>query len=81
MPFVYVLRSPKSGRYYIGCADDVGRRLGQHNAGMSKTTRNSRPWRLVHTEAFDTLAKARRREAQIKSWKNTSYMERVLGLG
>jgi putative endonuclease len=78
--FVYVLQSEETGRYYIGCSKDVACRLAQHNVGMSKATRELRPWQLVHTEAYQTLAEARRREAQIKSWKNPEYMRRALGL-
>ena len=80
MSFLYILESEKSSRYYIGVTNDVQKRLAQHNAGMSKSTRAWRPWRLVHTERYETLGEARRREAQIKSWKNRNYMEQVLGL-
>ena len=80
MFFVYILRSGKGVRYYIGCTKDVARRLAQHNAGMTQATRNLRPWLLVHTEEYQTLVAARRREAHIKSWKSPEYMRRALGL-
>ena len=80
MFFVYVLHSKKRDRYYIDSTKDIAQRLAQHNAGMTKTTRTLRPWRLVYTEVFETLPEARAREAQIKAWKNRSYMEKVLGL-
>ena len=78
--FVYVLRSEKRDRYYIGSTQDVAQRLAQHNAGMMKGTRGLRPWRLVHAEAWETRAQARQREGQIKSWKNRAYLEKTLGL-
>ncbi len=78
--FVYILQSKETYRYYIGSTKDIQRRLFQHNAGMMKSTRGLRPWRLVHSETFDTLAQARRRETQIKAWKNPRYMEKALGL-
>ena len=31
--WVYVLESEATGRYYIGSAEDVHFRLGEHNAG------------------------------------------------
>ena len=80
MFFVYILRSQKNGRYYIGSAKDLNQRLEQHNSGATKSTRNSRPWQLVHTEGYETLIKARNRESQIKSWKNRAYMADMLGL-
>ncbi len=78
--FVYVLQSGAAGRYYTGSTKDVGHRLEQHNDGMMKATRPYRPWRLVHTEAFETLVDARRREREIKSWKSRGRMQAQLGL-
>jgi putative endonuclease len=78
--FVYLLRSEKTGRYYLGCTKDVACRLAQHNSGMSKAIRNLRPWLLVYTGEYQTRTEARRRESQIKSWKNPEYMRRALGL-
>ena len=80
MSSVYVIRSLKNGRYYVGSSMDVEERLRQHNAGMTKSTRAWRPWHLVYKEDHDTLSGARKRESQIKSWRNVSYMEEVLGL-
>jgi len=78
--FVYVLRSQKNGRYYVGCTQDVTRRVAQHDAGMTKSTKAGRPWRLVHAECHPTLSLARRRESQIKSWKNPEYLRTALKL-
>ncbi|MCZ6867696.1 MAG: GIY-YIG nuclease family protein [Chloroflexi bacterium] len=77
---VYILQSQRIGRYYIGRTKDVAQRLQQHNLGMTKSTRNFRPWRLVHCENFDTRAEASKREALLKSWKNPKYLEQALGL-
>ena len=80
MFFIYVLQSERSGRYYIGSTSNVANRVEQHNSGMTRATRNLRPWHLVHTESYETLAQARKRESQIKSWKNRDYMRNQLGL-
>ena len=80
MYFVYVLHSEKSHRYYIGSSKDIKQRLAQHNSGMMRFSRPYKLWQLVYTEAYETLAEARRRELQIKSWKSLRYVERVLGL-
>ncbi|MFQ5811055.1 MAG: GIY-YIG nuclease family protein [Armatimonadota bacterium] len=67
MPFfVYALRSESTGRFYIGTTNDVQRRLAQHQAGQSKATRGRGPWRLVHTEQYETLREARKREHYLK---------------
>ncbi|MCH7745574.1 MAG: GIY-YIG nuclease family protein [Chloroflexi bacterium] len=67
MFFVYVLQSQKNNRYYIGSTKDIDQRVSQHNAGISKSTRNYRPWRLVYSEPLNTLAQARQRESQLKA--------------
>ena len=80
MFYAYVVKSESSDRYYIGSTKDLTQRIGQHNSGMSKSTRAHRAWRLVHSESFDTRAKAIRRETEIKSWKNRAYLESQLDL-
>jgi putative endonuclease len=80
MFFVYVLRSETSQCYYIGSTEDPWGRVSQHNLGMSKSTRAYRPWKLVYTEGFAERSEAVRRERQIKSWRNKTYMEERLGL-
>ncbi|MCI0904195.1 MAG: GIY-YIG nuclease family protein, partial [Chloroflexi bacterium] len=59
MFYVYLLRSERTGRYYIGSTGDIQNRVEQHNAGMPKSTKSFRPWRLVHQEEFDSLSEAR----------------------
>jgi putative endonuclease len=80
MFFTYVLRSEATGRYYIGSTKDVSQRLVQHNSGTTPSTRRNRPWKLAHVEGFAILSEARRRERQLKGWKNPGYMGRILGL-
>ena len=64
--YVYILRNNSTGATYVGTTRDVQKRLRQHNAGYSKSTRPYRPLELVHVEEFDTLAEARRREWRLK---------------
>ena len=57
---------------------DVVQRLGQHNAGISKSTKHWRPWELVHQEAFETRAEAMTRERFLKSGKVREELDRIL---
>ncbi|MGE5280138.1 MAG: GIY-YIG nuclease family protein [Deltaproteobacteria bacterium] len=41
---VYVIRSVKQGRLYVGSARDAFIRLQQHNRGQSPATRSGIPW-------------------------------------
>ncbi len=81
MYYLYILKSERTSRYYVGSTDDLVRRLQEHNAGKTPSTRNKGPWRILYSETFQTHSEARSREAKIKSWKSRAYMERVLGLG
>ncbi|MBN1693115.1 MAG: GIY-YIG nuclease family protein [Dehalococcoidales bacterium] len=77
---VYILRSELNKRYYIGSTKDIKSRLSRHNAGHTPSTKAYRPWGLIYSESFSDLKDARKREREIKSWKNTKYMVKVLGL-
>jgi putative endonuclease len=75
MFYVYILRSEKSGRYYIGYSENPEARLAEHNSGKAKSTRNYRPWTKVYQEEFLTEQQAVQRERQIKSMKSRHYIE------
>ena len=78
MFYVYVLRSIKTRRYYIGSCKNITVRFKQHNMGNVKSTKSYMPWLLVHQESFATLSEDRKREKQIKNWKKRSAIERLL---
>ena len=78
MFYVYILRSERTGRYYIGGTTDPVGRLEHHNAGGTKTTKGFRPWLLIHQEEYDSLYEALKRESLMKSWKSRTYLESTL---
>ena len=78
MPAVYILKSESTGRFYIGCAQDPQYRLTEHQRGQTLSTRGRGPWLLVYQERFDTLAQARQRERQLKSWKSHRSIQALI---
>ena len=78
MYFLYILQSESSGRFYVGQTQDVPQRLAYHNANYSKSLKNRGPWRLVHTEQYQTRSGAVLRERQLKSWKDRRMIEKLL---
>ena len=76
---VYLIENP-DGRLYIGLSEDVDRRLGQHNAGESRWTRNRGPWSLRWTSSALSLTEARRLENKLKKQKGGDGLYRILGI-
>ncbi|MAF79783.1 hypothetical protein CL629_01760 [bacterium] len=75
---VYILEcSDKT--LYVGCTNNFEKRLEQHNVSKcgAHYTKIRRPVKLIYSETFKTLTKARRREIEIKSWKREKKLELV----
>ena len=66
--WVYVLVN-RTGRSYIGLTADLERRLADHNAGRSKWTSKSGPWRRVWQKGPMNLTEARQLENWLKRQK------------
>jgi predicted GIY-YIG superfamily endonuclease len=45
----------------------------EHNAGVMKSTKSHRPWRLVFFAAFETLKKAKDFELYLKSGSGKAF--------
>jgi putative endonuclease len=75
---VYILQSIISDKYYIGQTSNLERRLFYHNSGYSKSTKSGIPWELVYKEEYQSRAEAMKREKQLKSYKNKSYIENII---
>ena len=54
--YIYILRSKKNNRLYVGSTEDVRLRLQQHNKGENKSTKAYRPWELAKVEEFEDKA-------------------------
>ena len=67
MYYVYVLRSLKDGELYTGVTKDIARRMREHHAGKTHSTRFRRPLELVYSEAYPTRRQALTRERFFKT--------------
>ena len=76
MFYVYVLKSAKSGRRYVGSCEDLNDRLRRHNNGESKATKHGAPWTLMHLEQFKTpRSAAMLREKYYKTGKGRDELD------
>ena len=67
MHYVYILKSLKDQKLYIGLTNNIDRRLQQHNNGDVFATKGRRPLVLVRVEKFDSRSLAAKREKFLKS--------------
>ncbi|MDO8581761.1 MAG: GIY-YIG nuclease family protein [bacterium] len=67
MYYVYVLKSVPYNRLYIGVSENIERRLQEHNAGRTISTKPFAPFILIYSEEYKNKSDALRRERQIKN--------------
>lgn len=78
MFYVYVLKSERFDRFYIGNTNSLEFRLRDHNEGRVKSTKPYSPFIIVYYEVFNTRAEAVRRERAIKRMKRGNSFEIML---
>ena len=78
MFFIYILYSKSRGRFYIGYTQDIKERINRHNMGRERHTKSGAPWKLIHSESFETRSAAMKQENKIKKRGAKRYL---LGIG
>ncbi len=69
MHYVYILKSETNGKIYVGQTENLRRRLAEHNAKISKSTKSGIPWKLIYYEAFEKKIDGLREERFLKTGK------------
>ena len=76
MYYVYVLRSLKNQKRYIGSSGkQPAIRLQEHNSGNTRFTRQNKPWVLIHQASFATKSEALKREKFLKSGQGRKWLD------
>lgn len=78
MWYTYVLKSKKSGKWYIGLARDLRKRILRHNAGLNKATQGGVPWGCIYCEVSLERQDVRAREKYLKSGMGRRYLKNRL---
>ena len=76
--YVYILECADES-LYVGCTNNLEKRLKQHNNSKigAHYTKIRRPVVLKYSEKYKTLIEARRREQEIKGWKREKKLALV----
>ena len=77
MNYVYILKSQKDGKRYIGLTNNLESRLNLHNKGKVKSTQNRRPFILVYFEKFVDRKEAAKREKFFKTGKGREFLNNL----
>ena len=66
MYYLYILKSSKDQRLYIGYTSNLELRYKEHCEGLVKSTKNRRPLELIYYEAYKQEKDAQNREKYLK---------------
>ncbi|OHA14674.1 MAG: hypothetical protein A3A10_03050 [Candidatus Tagabacteria bacterium RIFCSPLOWO2_01_FULL_42_9] len=79
MSYVYVLKSLKNNKRYIGSTDLLPEeRLKRHNSGSNQFTKRNGPFELIYQESYVNKTEARERENFLKSGVGRKYLDGIL---
>jgi putative endonuclease len=77
MFIIYILKSIKDNKRYIGMTSDLEQRISEHNGGLVKSTKNRNPLILTHTEIFQTKKEAMDREKFYKTGQGRQKLKEL----
>ena len=69
MFYIYILKSLKDNKTYVGYTNDLNRRLSEHNSGLNVSTCSKGPYDVVHVECHASRLDAIHREKYLKTGK------------
>ena len=78
MHTVYVLRSLKDNKTYVGCTKNIENRLKEHNAGEVKSTKYRRPLVLWYKEEYYDKFEAFKREQHFRTSWGRRQLRKIL---
>jgi putative endonuclease len=78
MQYVYILKSEQDGELYVGCTNDLKRRIELHNSKKVTSTKNRVPLKLIYYEAFLNQHDAFKREQFYKTGWGKRNLHKLL---
>ena len=78
MFYVYVLRSEKDKKNYVGYTKNLKLRFKWHNDGLVHSTKDRRPLTLMYYEACLNQRDAKHREYYLKTYHGKIFIKKRL---
>ena len=78
MFYVYILKSSRDSKLYIGRSNNLKRRILEHKNGKVIATKHRRPLKLIFYEAFISKEDSVRRENYFKTTKGKSSLKLMI---
>jgi len=79
--YTYILRSLRTGKYYVGSTEDLERRLQEHNGDLpnpGRSTLAGKPWELVFQAAYPSRSQAVAAEQYIKKMRSRVWIHKLI---
>lgn len=76
--YIYILESERDHSYYVGYTQGLEKRVTDHNEGRGRYSSRKTPWKLVHSETYNSKREAIIRERQIKKWKSKKLIQQLI---
>ena len=76
--YIYILESVKDKKKYTGYTENLKLRFEQHCQGLSKSTKNRRPLKLIYYEACLNKKDAMKRERYLKTYLGKMFLKNRL---
>ena len=76
--YIYVLRSIKDKKFYVGFTENLKSRFEQHKKGQVASTKDRRPLEIVYSEACLAKLDATHREKYLKTYHGKQFIRNRL---
>ena len=78
MHYVYILKSKKDIKLYVGYSQNPKNRIKLHNSGNVAVTKHRRPFKLIYLEGYQNQQDATSREKFFKTGWGRNHLKKVL---
>lgn len=78
MYYVYILKSQKDNKFYVGTTSNIKRRLNEHKNGKVWSTSRRLPVKLIYCEYYLQKTDAERNEKYYKTTKGREDLRKKL---